>query len=162
MKQFTTEREREKKKERKKKQNNDQKNEKIKTQRPKKSRERATFFDEHVLRHTFYIFFFSPSLKGERKERRGRFDLHNNAQKHTENTRAREKESVRTTKPHTILHRNESLEEEDKGKRRFVERDFEKFVKQFVEERPLKRRRLDLKFSLFSLSLYIFFCREEI
>jgi len=79
-------------------------------------------FDEHVLRHTFYIFFFSPSLKGERKERRGRFDLHNNAQKHTENTRAREKESVRTTKPHTILHRNERLfEEEDKGKRRFVE-----------------------------------------
>ena len=123
MKQCNTERERERerKKGEKKKQNNDQKNEKIKTQRPKKSRERATFFDEHVLRHTFYIFFFSPSLKGERKERRGRFDLHNNAQKHTEDT-LREKESVRRQNHHTFLHRNESLfEEEDKGKRRFVE-----------------------------------------
>ena len=113
MKQCNTERERERgKKERKKNQNTT----------TKKEQRKSNLFDEHVLRHTFYIFFFSPSLKGERKERRGRFDLHNNAQKHTENTRAREKESVRTTKPHTILHRNERLfEEEDKGKRRFVE-----------------------------------------
>ena len=36
------------------------------------------------------------------------------------------------------------------------ERDFETFVKRFVEERPLKRRRLDLKFSLSSLSLFIY------
>ena len=36
------------------------------------------------------------------------------------------------------------------------ERDFETFVKQFVEERPLKRRRLDLSNSLSSLSLFIY------
>ena len=116
----------------------------------KEQRVTSTFCDT-----LFIFFFFSPSLKGERKERRGRFDLHNNAH-NTQKTRAREKESVRRQNHHTFLHRNERLfEEEDKGKRRFVERDFEKFVKQFVEERPLKRRRLDLKFSLFSLSLYI-------
>jgi len=69
----------------------------------------------------------------------------------------REKESVRRQNHHTFLHRNERLEEEDKGKRRFVEeRDFETFVKQFVEERPLKRRRLDLSNSLSSLSLFIY------
>ena len=106
------ERERERgKKERKKNQNTT----------TKKEQRKSNLFDEHVLRHTFYIFFFSPSLKGERKERRGRFDLHNNAQKHTEDT-LREKESVRRQNHHTFLHRNESLfEEEDKGKRRFVE-----------------------------------------
>ena len=80
--------------------------------RPKKRAEKEQLFDEHVLRHTFYIFFFSPSLKGERKERRGRFDLHNNAQKHKK-TRAREKESVRRQNHHTFLHRNESLFEEE-------------------------------------------------
>jgi hypothetical protein len=97
MKQCNRERERERereKKERKKKRkkHNDPEKSKHKT---KKRAEKEQLCDEHVLRHTFYIFFFSPSLKGERKERRGRFDLHNNAQKHTENTRAREKESVR-------------------------------------------------------------------
>ena len=73
----------------------------------------------------------------------------------TRRRRARAKKKAFVDKTtDAFLHRNESLEEED-GKRRFVARDFEKFVKQFVEERPLKRRRLDLKFSLFSLSLYI-------
>ena len=76
---------------------------------------------------TLFIFFFSPSLKGERKERRGRFDLHNNAQKHRRHARAKKKAFVDKTTH--FLHRNESLFEEEDGKRRFVERDFEKFVK---------------------------------
>ena len=75
-------------------------------QTKKKSRERATF-DERILRHTFYIFFFSP-LKGERKERRGRFDLHNNAQKHRRHARAKKKAFVDKT-THFSSPKRESL-----------------------------------------------------
>ena len=102
MQQREREREREKKerkKKRKKKQNNDQK------RAEKEQLLTSTFCD------TLFIFFFS--------KRRGRFDLHNNAHK-TQKTRAREKESVRRQNHHTFLHRNESLFEEEDGKRRFV------------------------------------------
>ena len=148
-------RERERERERKKREKRREKNTttpKNQNTRPKKEQRKSNFVTSTFC-DTLFIFFFSPSLKGERKERRGRFDLHNNAG-NAEDTRARKRKRS-STKPHTFLHRNESLFEEEDGKRRFVERDFEKFVKQFVEERPLKRRRLDLKFSLFSLSLYI-------
>ena len=151
------EREREREgKRRKKNKTTTKKMKKIKTQRPKKSRERATCFLTSTFCGTLYIFFFSPSLKGERKERRGRFDLHNNAQKHTEDTRAKKKAFVDKTTTRFFTETRVSLRRRTKGKRRFVESAIlKKFVKRFVEERPLKRRRLDLKFSLFSLSLYI-------
>ena len=69
MKQFTTEREREKKKERKKKQNNDQKMKKSKHNDQKRA-EKEQLFLTSTFCDTLFIFFFSPSLKGEeRKER---------------------------------------------------------------------------------------------
>ena len=118
MQQREREREREKKERKKKrKKHNDPEKSKHKT----KKEQRKSNFVTSTFCDTLFIFFFSPSLKGERKERRGRFDLHNNAG-NAEDTRARKRKRS-STKPHTILHRNESLfEEEDKGKRRFVER----------------------------------------
>ena len=102
------ERERERgKKERKKNQNTT----------TKKEQRKSNLFDEHVLRHTFYIFFFSPSLKGERKERRGRFDLHNNAQKHTEDTlRAKKKAFVDKTTTRFFTETSVSLRRRTKGR----------------------------------------------
>ena len=123
MKQFTTERERERKKRReKKKQNNDQKMKKSKhktkkradRQTKKKSRERATF-DEHVLRHTFLYSSFHRVYKGRGKKGEDAL-IFITTRKNTEDTRARKRKRS-STKPHTFLHRNERLfEEEDKGR----------------------------------------------
>ena len=62
-----------------------------------KKEQRKSNFLTSTFCDTLFIFFFSPSLKGERKERRGRFDLHNNAQKHRRHARAKKKAFVDKT-----------------------------------------------------------------
>ena len=101
------ERERERgKKERKKNQNTT----------TKKEQRKSNLFDEHVLRHTFYIFFFSPSLKGERKERRGRFVLHNNAGNAEDTLRAKKKAFVDKTTTRFFTETSVSLRRRTKGR----------------------------------------------
>ena len=106
----------------------EKKREKKTKQRPKKWKNQNTttkkeqrksnfFWRARSATHFLYILLFTESLKGERKERRGRFDLHNNAQKHTEDTlRAKKKAFVDKTTTRFFTETRVSLRRRTKGR----------------------------------------------